>query len=287
MRFPSADDLVYFQEVARRGSMSRAAESLGLRQSTLSTAIKRLEQSVGSKLFERGKVGAQLTQEGKVLLTEAKEFQRRWTDIQTKIRMSKTTVAGRYTLGCHPSAGLIVLPEVIKRLAVAHPKIDLEIITNYSGSVIEEVKAQRLDFGISASPNVSLDVEDIPIMSAEIGLWVEKGLTLTPEHPLIYDPQTIGLTAILRKIQTSRMAFSRLMPVGDMELVAELTRSGIGVGILPDVVAQRHKDSPLSNIQKSVFYRSPLGLYFRGETSRSPGGQAIIEAFKASFKKSR
>lgn len=51
--------------------------------------------------------------------------------------------------------------------------------------------------------------------------------------PLIYDPQTIGLLTILRKIQSSRIAFSRLMQVGDLEIVAELTRCGVGAGILP------------------------------------------------------
>lgn len=280
MRFPSADELIYFQEVARRGSMSRAAEALGLRQSTLSTAIKRLEKALGVTLFVRGKVGAQLTAEGKVLQQEAKEFQRRWVDIQTKVRLSRASVAGRFVIGTHPSAGLLVLPGVVKRLAVAHPNVDVEIVTNYSGSVIEEVRARRVDFGISASPNVTLDVDDLPIMSAEIRLWIAANVTLTPDMPLIYDPQTIGLPTILRKIQSSRIAFSRLMQVGDLEIVAELTRCGVGAGILPDVVAGRRPDMPLANIHKTLFYRSPLGLYYRSETGASPGGRAIIEAFK-------
>lgn len=287
MRYPSAVDLQYFLEVASRGSMSRAADSLGLRQSTLSTAIKRVEFSLGSTLFLRSKTGAQLTSEGKVLLDEAKNFQRLWTDIQTRVKASKTLIAGRYGIGCHPSAGLIVLPPVIKRLTEDHPRISVDVFTNYSGSVIEEVRDRRLDFGLSASPNVSLDIDSLPIMSAEIGLWALKGLEISPDHPLIYDPQMLGLTSILKKIQSSRMAFTKLMPVGDLEMVAEFSRAGVGVGILPDVVALRHKAIQLVNIQKGLFYKSPLRLYFLPDTLKSPGATAVIEAFKSCFKKPR
>ena len=59
---PSAAELEYFLEVSSTLNLSRASERLGISQPSLSLAIKRLEQSVGTELFIRHKHGVTLTQ---------------------------------------------------------------------------------------------------------------------------------------------------------------------------------------------------------------------------------
>lgn len=62
---PSVAELTYFLEVSNSLNLSRASERLGISQPSLSLAIKRLEQTIGTSLFLRHKHGVSLTQAGK------------------------------------------------------------------------------------------------------------------------------------------------------------------------------------------------------------------------------
>ena len=74
----SQAELKYFLEVANTKNLSRASERLGISQPTLSVAIKRLENSIGTELLIRQKRGVALTQAGKQLLIHAKQLLQYW-----------------------------------------------------------------------------------------------------------------------------------------------------------------------------------------------------------------
>ncbi|MEM6730382.1 MAG: LysR family transcriptional regulator, partial [Myxococcota bacterium] len=104
--FPSAHDLHYFLEVADTKNISRAAERLGLRQPTLSQALKRLEAHLGVPLFIRRKTGVELTHAGKRLVVEARGLLEHWQHVQAVAQREEVELSGRYSLGVHASVAM-------------------------------------------------------------------------------------------------------------------------------------------------------------------------------------
>src|SRR5690606_8332928 len=106
---PAYTDIAYFLEVAQTRNISRAAERIGITQPSLSSAMKRLEDSLGSTLFIRGRTGVQLTKAGKELLGKGRLLLLSWEQLKADINKMETGVSGQYIIGCHPSVALYTL----------------------------------------------------------------------------------------------------------------------------------------------------------------------------------
>lgn len=107
---PSPADLTYFLEIANLLNLSRAAESLGISQPSLSLAIQRLEKSVGTTVLVRHKRGVSLTKAGKQLLAHTRQLMQHWDSIKSETLASVYEIQGNFSIGCHPSVALFSLP---------------------------------------------------------------------------------------------------------------------------------------------------------------------------------
>ena len=92
--------LEYFLALTREGSVSAAAEALHISQPTLSRQLMELERELGSTLFERGRHGVTLTEEGMLLRRRASEIVDLARITETEIMMSRGVVAGEIRIGC-------------------------------------------------------------------------------------------------------------------------------------------------------------------------------------------
>ena len=117
-------DEVHAVEVARRGSLSRAAEALALTQPAVSQQVAALERQLGARLLERGPGGLALTDEGALLLEHADVVHDR-LDLATG-QLAEVVEHGRRRLraGSFPSAVATIVPAAIARLP-AGAKVDL------------------------------------------------------------------------------------------------------------------------------------------------------------------
>src|SRR5690348_17265513 len=98
---PSAAELEYFLEVSHSLNLSRASERLGISQPSLSLAIKRLEQTIGTALLIRHKHGVSLTRAGKQLLLHARQLLQYWESTKAKALASQEEIQGHFILGCN------------------------------------------------------------------------------------------------------------------------------------------------------------------------------------------
>src|SRR5262245_41831394 len=113
---PSAAELEYFLEVTNSLNLSRASERLGISQPSLSLAIKRLEQTIGTSLFSRHKQGVSLTPAGKQLLLHARQLLQYWDNTKSKALASQQDVRGYFTLGCHSSIAIHTVSQFLPDL---------------------------------------------------------------------------------------------------------------------------------------------------------------------------
>ena len=114
-------ELKVFLTVANERSFSRAAAKLHKTQPAISQAVRRLEDSLNERLFDRSSKGGQLTEAGTVLLDYANRFERLSLETRGAMQELQDLRRGRVLIGANEAAAHVVLP-VIKQFRSAHPQ---------------------------------------------------------------------------------------------------------------------------------------------------------------------
>ncbi|WP_137897183.1 LysR substrate-binding domain-containing protein [Sphingomonas sp. 2SG] len=132
-----------FATVAASGSFTGAARTLGLRQSTVSQHIARLEARIDRRLIDRDTHHLSLTPAGEALLTHAANI----LDAQDRLQrhLSATPLRGRLRLGASEDFVFSALPDVLANFARRHPEVDLELHAGLSETLYDAFDSGRLD----------------------------------------------------------------------------------------------------------------------------------------------
>jgi DNA-binding transcriptional LysR family regulator len=139
--------LRYFVAVAEELSFTRAARRLGMAQPPLSQQIRRLEQLVGSPLFQR-RPSVALTEAGGVLLATARRTLAQLAlGVDTAGRVGRG-VAGRLTVGFASSVVFTALPQAFRAFSARYPEVELELKEMHSGAQLAALRAGTIDVGL-------------------------------------------------------------------------------------------------------------------------------------------
>lgn len=169
-----------FVSIARVGVMTRAAVELHVTQPALSAQIARLEDEVGTPLFDRSPKGMSLTEAGRTLLPYARETLARLDDARLALDELRGLERGSLSIGGGATATTYLLPPLLARFHAAHPRIRFYVREQPSRGVVEAVLAGELDLGVVTLPVGSDDPQ------LEVEHWVDDELRLIvpPGHPL-------------------------------------------------------------------------------------------------------
>lgn len=141
-----SDLLRIFVAVAQAGNVTHAADRLGRTQSAVSMQVRKLEDSVGSTLFERGPRGVGLTAEGKRLLPYAKRIVGLVDETTAAMRMAP--LDGPVRIGIPEEYTQTVLPNAIAAFTETHPGIEVSVLCGYSSQQLAALEADQVDLAI-------------------------------------------------------------------------------------------------------------------------------------------
>src|SRR5437899_4636218 len=148
---PSGIQLVQvegFLEVARRGSVSRAAEALFITQPTLTARLHGLERELGTPLFLRTSHGMRLTDAGRAWIPFAERALRALSDGREALAQVMPASAGHLMIAAAPAVSTYVLPELLERFVAAHPRVEVSVRTGHSEDVVELVLRDEVQIGL-------------------------------------------------------------------------------------------------------------------------------------------
>ena len=148
----SPTELHYFNELCFTLNFSRAAERLGISQPSLSQAIKRLEQFIGTPLFLRVKTGVKLTKAGCQLHKHTNDLLTLWGRVKAESLASCHEVQGTLSLGCHPTIARHVLPSLLPDFVAQYPHLEISLVHDISRKILEGVINLAIDIGIVVNP---------------------------------------------------------------------------------------------------------------------------------------
>ena len=145
-------DLRSFLAVAHHRNFSRAAEQLHVSQPALSEQIRKLEDELGTPLFDRTSRGATLTDAGDAFLPQARAVLAAADAAAESVRMVAHGLAGTLTLGFIDSAAVGILPPLIRRFTARYPELKLRLRELSTRQQLEAVAEGEIDVGIVGGP---------------------------------------------------------------------------------------------------------------------------------------
>jgi LysR family transcriptional regulator, hydrogen peroxide-inducible genes activator len=145
-------ELKYIVAVARERHFGRAAEACHVSQPTLSVAVKKLEEELDVKLFERASNEVGVTPLGEQIIRQAQQVIEQAAAIREIARLGKDPVAGPLRLGLIYTIGPYLLPELVRQAIERVPQMPLLLQENFTAKLLDMLRAGELDCAIMAEP---------------------------------------------------------------------------------------------------------------------------------------
>ncbi|MCZ0962751.1 hydrogen peroxide-inducible genes activator [Paracoccus benzoatiresistens] len=177
--------LTYFVALAEARHYRKAAERVGISQSSLSQQILGLETALGLELVERGQRGAVLTPQGRAVLAQARKVLEEAEALHSLARDAQGGASGTIKLGSTPTIGPYIMPHVMRRVHQSYPS--LKVIVRDAPPLVlqEELLAGQHDLLLTQLPVNSADVEVRRLFREPLKLAVAQ------DHPLAARPEVL------------------------------------------------------------------------------------------------
>ncbi|GAA2461071.1 LysR family transcriptional regulator [Streptomyces mauvecolor] len=248
--------LTYFVAVAETRHFTRAAERVHVSQPSLSQQIKALENELGAELFSRARGNIALTDAGEALLPLARRILADADTARIEVQELAQLRRGRVRLGATPSLCTGLLPDVLRAFHDRHPGIQLLIEEGGSHDLVRELARGALDLALIVLPlpagspaltTIELLQEDLVVVSSAAEAPPGSGSSVRVadlrDAPLVmfrhgYDLRELTVAAC--RAEGFEPAFT--VEGGEMDAVLGFVRAGLGVAVVPSMVAARAGD---------------------------------------------
>jgi LysR family hydrogen peroxide-inducible transcriptional activator len=145
-------ELRYIVAVAREHHFGRAAEACHVSQPTLSVSIKKLEEELDVKIFERGANEVSVTPLGEEIVRQAQSVIEQAAAIKEIAKRGKDPVSGPLRLGVIYTIGPYLLPDLVRQAIELVPQMPLMLQENFTAKLLEMLRTGELDCAIMAEP---------------------------------------------------------------------------------------------------------------------------------------
>lgn len=238
-------DFEIFQEVARSGSMSHAAETLNYAQSNVTSRIKKLERELGVALFYRHQRGVTLTNEGEDLLPYAQKVLS-LTEEMKMIASDTKHVTGKLELASVET--VIGLPHILSTYIKEHDEVEITLSTGVTSELRDKVLDFQLDGAFVTKGHVTNDpkLEEVPVFDERLVLISnEEGLTLEEvvKRPILrFSEGCMYREKLNEYFHDENYTPAKAMELGTLETTMISVISGLGIAYLPYAAVKEYID---------------------------------------------
>lgn len=291
--------LEMFVAMVEEGSFHKAAERVFRTQPAVSIAIRKLEQELGSQLFDRANRNAcVLTDTGEVLYGFAKQLLNLRDEALITLQQLHNLQSGRIRIGANESTGLYLLPRLILAFREQYPKIKIEVFRQLSVRLPQELKQRNLDFAILSFLPDAKDLEATPMMRDELVLIASPQHTLA-SHERVHIRDLGAATFIAHNARSPSRekvieAFRRFqtplnitIEIATIETVKRFVAMNLGLAFVPQMCVQEEVErGELLVVPVEGFrYERTLWAVRRRTDAHSHAAQAFMQVINAMAEK--
>lgn len=187
MRY-SVRQLVHLAAVVDAGSLSLAAEKLGLTQPALSKSLSQLEQRVGAPLLTRSKTGSSPTALGRMLAVQGETIISSVRRAEIQVGDWNRANIGNLVIGAPPSIAAYLMPSVIADFLASRPNVTMRVEVTQLGGLLEKIATNQMDMYVGVTrPTRLLDgFNTIPVYNDELAVFARQ------DHPIFNKPVSVA-----------------------------------------------------------------------------------------------
>lgn len=291
------DQLRTLLAVLQHGSFTRAAEALGLSQSTVSFQIKALESAVGGRLLDRGRDGVRATPRGEILRGYAERLWSMRHEALAQLRAESEGERGRVVVAASTIPGEVLLPRYLGRFRESHPGVSVRVEVSESSRALAALAADECDLALVGRRPSDRGLVAHPFADDEVVLvgpspnpFVPAGTELEvrglAEVPLVLRSEGSGTRAAVADLLARAslpLASSASVIVGSTEAAKRCVLAGVGlsfvsrVAVAEELAAGRMEVVPLMG--------TPVARRFwvvhRRDRSASSATAALVELLRS------
>jgi LysR family transcriptional regulator, hydrogen peroxide-inducible genes activator len=258
-------ELRYIVAVARERHFGRAAEACHVSQPTLSVAIKKLEDELDVKIFERGNSEVSLTPLGEAIVRQAQSVIEQAQGIREIAQRGKDPLAGPLRLGIIYTIGPYLLPELVRHTIELTPQMPLMLQENFTVKLLDMLRTGELDCAILAEPFPDTGLAIAP-------LYEEPFMVAVPSHhPLAereaisseelkletmlllgtghcFRDQVLEVCPEFARFSSDTEGIKKSFEGSSLETIKHMVASGMGVTVVPRLSVPREPQAHLRYI---------------------------------------
>lgn len=228
-------------------SLNEAAHVLGVRQSTLSRSVQRLEKQFGCTLLDRSPKGVALTTEGQRVLREARKTLTRFEALQLEFAESTEQAAGEVRVGSVATAGVVLLPRVLRSIQQRHPRVQVSVWEGDLEMLVSKVAQGELDVAITDGPVHREALVSVRLWTESYVVAMHRGHRLSartsplPLTDLVSETFVSFPGGVSQRVVQAACERHRKRPKfahfsNNLESIRHNVESGIGVALLPGIL---------------------------------------------------
>lgn len=289
--------LKYFLVAAREGSITKAANSLGLTQPNLSRQINFLERDIGKKLFNRSNYKIELTDEGALLKKRAAEIIDMVEKTRDEFKSGDKIIAGNIRIGGGETHAIELITKIMRNIQKENPNIQYHIYSGNSDDVSEKLDKGLLDFGIFIEPAGILKYDYIKIPAKDTwGVLMRRDSKLA-KNQFITKKDLINLPLICSRqplynrpsdnkfLEWFQSDFDKVNIVATYNLIYNasiMVKSGIGYAVCLDKLINTNGSS-LCFVPLKPKLESELNIVWKKGQVFSPAGRIFLDTLYKKF----
>jgi len=279
-----------FLTIAYEKNLTRAAETLHLSQSALSSQIKLLEEDLGVSLFSRTSRGMAITDQGRILMTHAQDVLETASQLQKRAEEMSRGITATVSIGLNTDPGFLKISATNQRLNRLHNDTNIIFHLCQSADTPQKLRHGQIDLGFFYGENKDTDIEAVIIRQVRTCVVIpnkfnQEGKDLAwqevAELPWIWVDNNIPFFKLLQsKIRNYRKLSNQLVTAVDEQIVRELVAAGQGVAIMRDDEARALAENGQASIWSRGWGEIPLCLGWmagRGKEKSIQDAREVIE----------
>ena len=292
-------ELKYIVAVAREKHFGRAAEACYVSQPTLSVAVKKLEEELDVKLFERSASEVSVTSLSEEIVRQAQSVLEQAAAIKEIAKRGKDPLAGVLTLGVIYTIGPYLLPDLVRHAIKRTPQMPLMLQENFTVKLLEMLRTGEIDCAILAEPfpDTGLAIAplyDEPFMAAVPSshplaqhksvsaheLKAENMLLLGAGH--CFRDHVLEVCPEFARFASNAEGIRKTFEGSSLETIKHMVAAGMGVTLVPRLAVPRDALQSTARRRKSdephICY-----LPIRESDGSAPPMRRVVLAWRRSF----
>ncbi|WP_340013164.1 LysR family transcriptional regulator [Paenibacillus sp. FSL K6-1318] len=269
-----------FQAIVKYGNFQRAAEALQYSQPTITMQIKKLEEELGMKLFERGKT-ITLTSAGRLLNERADLLLREYDELNVALTDFMHGDAGIIRIGASEPSASSRLPEILRRFSEQKPKVQVQVRISTTKDLMRMLLDDEIDIALcnEAEPHIQLDFQPL--------LYEDITLLLPASHPLqhkqeihlkdlkgetfLLTPGTCSFRIRIEEMISSQIGQLQRSPilVDGITVLKYFVQANMGIALAPVVAVSPPIPGTITRPVRNLMNGPRLGVLTRKNSSTS------------------